>query len=1576
MDLSSRIASLSPEQRRLFDLRLLRLAPQLGKLQPIPRRGTDAPSPLSFEQERLWFVQQLFPHGAAYNVSTSFSFAGRLDPSALRAAAARVVARHEILRTAFVAVEGQPLQFVAPEVRTEVPLLDLSALPPERKAEEKAERLSARARLGFDLTAGRPLRLTLLRSDPERHVLLMTMHHIATDWWSFSIFHRELMTLYADRIAGRPDSLPDLPVQFADFSCWQRRWMEGGALSDQLSYWRRQLAGAPTVLGLATDRPRPAVSSFRGARQPVRVPREVTDALRALVRQEETTAFVTLLAAQGVLLARHGNQDDLLVGTPIADRNRPETEPLIGYFLNTLALRIDLTGRPTFRQLIGRVREMVQGAYAHQELPFSKLVDDLGAERTLHRMPLFQTAFVYVKVPEPPAATEDGALSADQEFDLDPGTSRVDLTWVFEEIVPQSRSFLEYSLDLFDRATLVRIARHLEAALSSAVADPDARVSDLPLLSAAERWALAAEWNDTEFAPGPTLPELFERQVRATPDAVAAVFEPHQITFDALNRHANRLARHLRGLGVGPERLVGLSIGRSLDLLVACLAVLKAGGAYLPLDPAFPKERLGRMLEDAGLHALVTRGEEAEIFADLPGAPALAVRTDADREAVGRESSDDPAPIPLPERLAYVLFTSGSTGRPKGVEISHAALANFLAAARNVPGLSAGDRLLAVTTLSFDISVLELFLPLLVGARVEILDADDAAEGARLAVRLGESGATVLQATPAGWRMLIEAGWRGGDVARAFCTGEEMPPRLASALAERAREVWNLYGPTETAVWSAAHRLPPDGVGPVPLGRPFGNSRLYLLDRELHPVPPGVSGEIWIGGLGVARGYRGRPDLTAERFLPDPFPACPGERAYRTGDLGRRRPDGTLEFLGRLDRQVKIRGFRIEAGEVEAALATHPRVREAAVVAREDPEGDRRLVGYVAVDSGTPPSTDELRRHLFAKLPSYMVPSALEILPALPRLPNGKLDGAGLPAPWAAPPPTRSDRPTAGPRTPVEEILAGLWSALLGVERVGLDDDFFALGGHSLLATRLMSRLRTTLAVELPVRALFQAPTLAGLAVRIEEARAAGGAAAPPIEPVPRGVELPLSFDQQRLWFVHQLAPESAGYNMRSALKLTGRLEAGVLARSLTEVVRRHETLRTAFPARDGRPAQTIAAPRPVALPLVDLTALPGPRRAALAPAPLAELAGRPFDLAVGPLLRTLLLRLAPEEHLALFVLHHIVGDAWSLSVLVHEVAALYPAFLSGAPSPLPELPIQFADLAAWQRRRLEGEVLERQLSYWLERLAGAPPILPLPTDGPRSAARRGPGGMLRTRLPQDLALRVKALSRTEEVTLFMTLLAAFSTVLGFEADTSDLVIGTDIANRNRLESEGLIGFLVNTLALRTDLSGNPTFRELLRRVRESCLSAYAHQDLPFERLVEELQPERRPGVTPLFQVSFNLQNAPVGRLELPRLAVESLDTERQEARFDLVVILWEEEGTLLGTWEYDPGLFLEHRIAALEESFSILLERVTANPEISLESLQATLAEAARERLAREGRQLQQAGRQRFAALQRPRIA
>ncbi|HVR96681.1 MAG TPA: amino acid adenylation domain-containing protein, partial [Thermoanaerobaculia bacterium] len=928
-----------------------------------------------------------------------------------------------------------------------------------------------------------------------------------------------------------------------------------------------------TVLELSTDRPRPAAVSFRGFRQAVQVPPALIDGLKALARREDTTLFAALVAAYGVLLRCWSGQDDVLMGTPIADRNRPETEVLIGYFLNMLILRADLTGGPTFRQALGRARDMVQGAYAHQDLPFGKLLDELRLQRNLNRSPLFQVAFVYVKIPEVPSSPETAQPETSQlsltGIPLDPGTTRVDMTLVFEELPQGATCFFEYSRDIFDPPSLARMAAHFERLLAQGVDHPERPVADLALLSEAERWAVLGEWNDTAAPGGSWVIGLFEEQVRQLPDAAALVFEDHALTYAELNRRSNRLAHDLRRLGVGPDRLVGLGMERSPDLVTGCLAVLKAGGAYLPLDPTYPRARLEKMLEDAGA-AVVLTGEET-----LTGG-----------------GDANPGVEPAPEHLAYVLFTSGSTGRPKGVEIPHRALINFLRSARSTLGFAAGQRLLAVTSLSFDLSVLEIFLPLTAGGCVELLRRDDVVDGAWLAARIAESAPDVIQATPATWLMLVEAGWRGTGT-QAISSAEALSRSLGEAVAARAGELWNFYGPTETTVWSTGQRVERGGTGPVPVGRPLGNTSIRTLDRDLRLTSVSVPGEVYIGGASVARGYRGRPDLTAERFVPDPL-GPPGGRLYRTGDLARRRPDGALELLGRIDHQLKVRGYRIEPGEVEAVLSRHAAVRETVVLAREEQGGQWRLTACVVPQpEAVPPSAGELRSWLSRDLPDYMVPSSFVVLPAIPRLPNGKVDRQALlrSAPAGLP---GTDAGRAAPRTPAEEVLAALWSSLLETADFGVHDNFFEAGGHSLLGMRLMTRVREVFGVELPLRALFEAPTLGGLAARIDAAQGqpGRGEVSPPGS-LPRPAEIPLSFAQERLWFLDRLTPGAVAYNIRSPMRLRGPLAHVLLESCFAEVIRRHESLRTRFDERGGEPVQIVDPPCRWSMPEVDLTALP-----------------------------------------------------------------------------------------------------------------------------------------------------------------------------------------------------------------------------------------------------------------------------------------------------------------------------------------------------------------------------------------------
>ncbi|HYG65750.1 MAG TPA: amino acid adenylation domain-containing protein, partial [Thermoanaerobaculia bacterium] len=1540
MDLSSRIATLTPDQRRLFNLRLRHVKPQLLKLQPIPRRDGDGPALLSYEQERLWFIQQLFPDAAGFNISTIFHFREALDIAAVASSFAEVVRRHEILRTAFVVIDGEPRQVVAPEARLRLAEVDLRGLSESRRVDEMMRWLGPLARRPFNLAAGEPLRIALFHTGDEAATLLLTVHHIVTDWWSFNLIEHELAALYEDYRHGRPSSLPPLPIQFADFAIWQREWMRGEAFTRQLEFWRRQLAGAPTQLELPADRPRPATPSFRGARQPVRLARGVVETLKVVDHREESSLFSSVATGLAVLLSRWSGQEEILFGTPVSDRSRPETEALIGYFLNLLILRVDVRGRPAFRQLVERVRGVVQEAYANQDLPFGKLLDDLGGERTLNRNPLFQVAYVYIKNPDPASAPPE--TSPDGVPVFDPGTTRVDMTLVFEERALGIHSFIEYSREIFDTTTIARLAGQLERLLAGAAADPGRASDDLELLSVAERWCLVGEWNDT-VVPRPR--DLFAHQLvmdhgRRAPDAVALTFGDQCLTYGELARRSGRLARRLRRVGVGRGSLVGLGSARSPELIVTLLAVLEAGGAYLPLDLSYPRERLALMLGATGAAFLLIGGGEADAFQGLVSSPLRTVHLDEGDEEDTILHGDGAEPVARldPDDLAYVLFTSGSTGRPKGVEIPHGALLNFLLAARRTLGLTDRDVLLAISSLSFDASVLDLFLPLIVGARMDLLAREEVTDGTALARRLEENGATVLLATAGPWRMLLDAGWQGGHL-RALTGGEVLSLPLAAALGERVGELWNIYGPTETTVASTFWRVELDDQGPVPLGRPLDNTRIHVLDAEMRPVPAGVAGELYIGGTGVARGYRGRPDLTAERFVPDPM-GTPGGRLYRTGDRGCRRCDGVLAFHGRLDHQIKVRGYRIEPGEVEAALLLHPAVGEAAVLAAAGDSGLTSLVAWVAPPPGMKsPVAGELRDFLTERLPAQMVPSLYAFLEALPRTPVGKVDRRELASRKARAEPAAA---RTAMRTPTEEVVAALWTSLLGIPHVGADDDFFLTGGNSLLGFQLVVRVRQALGVELPLRALFETPSVAQLAARIDcERRRGQSIELPPLAPLSRPDEIPLSFAQQRLWFIEQLEPGSAVYNTPFFLRLTGALDVVALASAFAGVVERHEVLRTTFVAAEGNPAvQVIGSRYAPGLPVIDLGDLVTMSSEAEARRLAALEAARPFDLRCGPVLRTTLLRLAEAEHVLVVNAHHIATDAWSLEILWREVAALYDGFRQGRPAALPPLPVQYADFAIWQRGWLGGKVLEAQLGYWRSRL-GDLPVVELPVDRPRPAVQSYRGADLPLALPLDASVALSALSRREGATPFMTLLALFVALLGRITGQRDLPVGTPISGRRELEVEGLVGFFLNTLVIRAGLPEGITFRRLVGQLRGLALEAYSHQDLPFEKLVDELSPQRSLSHSPLFQVFFVLLHQTAGTEVTPEgLAVAPFQVEREISRFDLMLSLDAGGEAFSGTLEYATDLFDRPTIARLAAHLGTLAAAVTAAPDGELSAL------------------------------------
>jgi amino acid adenylation domain-containing protein len=1037
---------------------------------------------LSFAQQRLWFIEQLNPGGFAYNITGGLRIRGSLDVAALERTLNELVRRHEPLRTVFVAVDGQPVQIVNAAGDFRLPVVDLQDVPAENREREGERRMVEEGRRPFDLRRGPLFRAHLYRLAGQEHVLQLTMHHIVADGWSLGVLAKDLTAAYAAHITGGTALIPP-PARYADIVRRQQERLTGPALEAQAAYWRARLNPPPPVLELPTDRPRPPIQTFNGAVESFVIPNALAEKLRRLGREHGVTLFMTLLAAFDVLLHRYTGLDDIAVGVPIANRTTIETEGVIGLFANSLVLRTDLTGDPTVEELLQRVREVALGAYAKQDFPFERLVEMVQPVRDMSHSPLFQVMFILQNAPFEPIELAGLNLSP---VEIRTGSAKTDLTLEVMERPDGLHTYLEYNTDLFENETIRRMGRHLERVLIGFVADSARPVSRLPILEEVEWRRMIEEWNATGRVIGDeTVSRRFETQAARVPATVAARFEGNELTYRELNDRANRLAHHLQRHGVGPDVLVGVLVGRSLEMLITVLAVLKAGGAYVPLDPSYPADRLEFMLQDGRIPAIVTRGAVGDRLV-IPGGVRM-ICLDRDAALIAAESKENPGKGAEPDDLAYVIYTSGSTGRPKGVQVTQRSFVNLLAAFRDVLDANARDILVAVTTLSFDIAGLELLLPLVTGGQVVIASRDVAADPARLMDLFGRSGATIVQATPATWRMLVDSGWRNGANVRVLCGGEALPADLASRLLATGASVWNVYGPTETTIWSTVHRVD-EREGPVPIGRPIANTRTYVLDSSRLPVPIGVPGELYIGGAGVARGYLDRPELTAEKFVADPFSPDPSARLYRTGDIVRYRPDGTLEFLGRADHQVKIRGFRIELGEVEAVLLRHPGVAEAVVVAREDRPGDRYLTAYLR-PVAAPPDAADLRAFLKDRLPDHMVPSSFNVLLAFPLTPNGKVDRRRLPEADGRRAIVRP--PFLPPGSDIERTIATVWRDLLRVDEVGLDDNFFDLGGHSLLLVQVQVRLRETLTREIPIVEMFQYPTIRAMATHLGRNKAA-----------------------------------------------------------------------------------------------------------------------------------------------------------------------------------------------------------------------------------------------------------------------------------------------------------------------------------------------------------------------------------------------------------------------------------------------------------------------------------------------------
>jgi len=1527
---------------------------------PAPESGAaDDEAPLSFAQQRLWFLDRLEPGSPLYNIPLVIGLRGSLRPAILEACLREIVRRHEVLRTAFRSRHGRPLPAVTAVETLDLPAVDLRSLP-GAIADAELDRLAAyEARLPFDLAVAPLMRATLVRRAPQNHQLLLTVHHIAADGWSLAVLIRELRALYR-LYTGVDDQAPAEPaLQYADFAAWQRQWLRGSVLERQLDYWRQQLDGSPPVLELPTDRPRPEPQSYAGGQIEARLGAATTAALRAFSRRRGTTLFMALLAGFVALLGRISGRENIVVGTPVANRNRLEIEALIGFFVNTLVLRLDLTGRPTFLDLLERARRVCLGAYSHQDLPFEKLVEELQPERSLGHHPLCQVLLALQNTP--PLSEDCGDLELSWRL-LGTGTSQFDLTLSVREAGEDLAISCQYAEALFDRTTVQRWLHHLGALLAEACRHPGQSWLDLPLLSVAARHQLLVEWNDTGLGTlvpkGPLVHDLLRRQGEKTADAVAIYFESPtglslHLSYGELVSRARHLAGRLVGHGVGAGDLVGICLSRCPAMIVALFGVLEAGAGYLPLDPGYPANRRKFMLRDAAARVLLT----------LPGtgspADEISIETVDFRAGTARPGGARPRRERVSaSHLAYVTYTSGSTGKPKGVAVTHGSVAALVAWARRCFAPEELQGMLASTSICFDLSVFEIFVTLDRGGTLILVR--DALE---LLTLRSAGPVTMVNTVPSAMAELVRLSELPHSVSTVAVAGEPLSRPLVRQIYRRSRAaaVWNLYGPSEDTTYSTASLVSRRGSRPPSIGRPIAASQSYVLDSHLHPQPVGVGGELFLGGAGLARGYLRRPSLTALRFVPDPYSRVSGGRLYRTGDRVLVAADGRLTFVGRLDHQVKIRGFRVELGEIEAALEEHPLVEAATVLARQGQSGDVRLVTYGVPARGAPSSrvlTVELTSWLRESLPAHMTPSAFEWLDALPQTPNGKVDRKALgrrPLPELA---QRESAPGRGPRSAEEEVLVGVWSEVLGADEVGVEQNFFELGGHSLLATQVLARIRQVLGVSLPVRQLFETPTVAGLAKWIEAARKGRSGRDPlPLVAAEPGASPTVSFAQERLWFLDRLEPDSSLYNLALVVRLEGELRAELLAPCLRQIVERHQVLRTVFEEDHGQVAIRVVEVAELEVPWVDLRSLPDGEEEALRLAKVE--ARRPFDLTAAPLLRCQLLILGSERHRLVLTLHHIAADGWSIGVLTRELADLYRFRLAGGTSSdVPELlgtqELQYSDFAAWQRRWFRGALLEAQLSYWCERLAGSPALLPLPTDRPRPAVQSFAGAQVSWRLGSELTVGLRRLARTRGATFFMSLLAGVQTLLARLSGQRDIAVGTPVANRERVELEGLIGPFVNTLVLRTRLADHLSFEDLLAQVREVCLGAYAHQDLPFERLVEARQPERSLAHSPLFQTLFVLQSAPLAARQLGDARVRLQEVDGGSSKFDLLLSLAEEGYNLDGVCEYATALFDRTTIERWLGHLRRLLAGAVTNPATRLADL-PLLGPAARQQLLRE---------------------
>jgi amino acid adenylation domain-containing protein len=1492
---------------------------------------------LSPQQARLWLLQQESP---VYCVQSFILLEGALNAEVLRESAQWVVNRHDIFRTTFPRLPGMGLsiQVVAESEAIGWEEINLSHLDRLNQQAIIKERLRNARRGDFRLDRQALHRLELVKLSAKTHGLLITMPSMCADGSTLDNLVNEMSERYAADLS-HSEALSEEPVQYVQFSEWQNELLDGDDEDELRSYWHKKDFSKLARIRLPFEQAHPEQQRFNPETISLMIEQELGTSIIQTAKRYEVVTSDFMLACWQMLIWRLTGEPEIVVGSLCDGRKYEDLRTAMGAFAKYVPVRCEFARTPEVVEILKQVKQSANDAYEWQE--YFVWNDTVASTGSLDSLSFFSLAFDFEQRPEKRKA--DAVV-----FSIDKSYCCIDrFAWKLSCILSSDvlTAELHYDSAVFPAEDAQRIAGYFVTLLKEVVKNPEAKVTAIEILTEAERHKILTAFNatDVDYPQGQTIQHLFEQHAAQRPDSIALILGDEYMTYSSLNQRANQLAHYLRRLGCTSETRVAICLERGADTIIALLAVVKAGSAYVPLDPEYPKERLRYMAEDAQAFALLTRDCYRKI---LPGLASHTVFLDADREAIARQSEQNLPPLATAENLAYVIYTSGTTGMPKGVMIEHRSVANLIAWQAAHFGLTPDSRILQFFSYSFDGAVGETFMALLNGAALLMVDGEHV-DPRQLVELMNRHLITVGVFVPSLLKQMNPDLLLYTEMLTVVSVGEACPVQLAQHWSENCDFI-NGYGPTEGTVYSHTWRLTRDsldGCTAVAIGSPIHNLKSYVLDAHLNPTPVGVTGEIFIAGSGLARGYLNRQEATAERFLPNGFDwqtedgQAGGSRMYKTGDLGKYLQDGRIEFQGRIDHQIKLRGFRIELGEIGWALSQHPDVRDVLVDAVENQAGEMRLVAYVLPKKGSVINANQLRRFLQDRLPEYMVPATFIGLDEFPLTPNGKVDRQALPE--AEQGRASVEERFVAPRTPIEEVLAGIFSQLLNVERVGVQDNFFELGGHSLLATVVISRIDEAFNVTLPLSHLFDAPSVAGLAQDIEVAmKAEKGIPALPLEVVPRNQPLPLSFSQQRQWIIDQLQPGTPDYNIPAAFHLQGWLNATSLEQSVSEVLRRHEALRTTFGTVQRELSQMISPARRITLPVVDLSSLDKDEQDRQVRQLIMLESQLPFHLSRGPLLRTTLLCLKPESHVVLFTIHHVVFDGWSMGLLVQEIAALLESYSGGSPSSLPELDIQYADFAYWQREWLQGEVIETQLSYWKQQLREASSSLALPTLRHRSGVQTFRGAVQSFSLSGELSTALERLSYQQGVTLFMTLLAAFDTLLYHYTRQDDIVVGTIIANRNHAKLERLIGFFVNTLMLRVDLSGNPTFRELLLRVRRVCLGAYAHQDLPFEKVAEELRQGRDLASHPLFQAMLTLQNNPGSELELTDLELTPLETHSRARGFDFQLNMARVEDKLVGYLHYNDELLDAATISQMIAHFQSLLEELVKNPDANIDSI------------------------------------